>query len=177
VLDYVGTGSDFNYIWGSQLELGPAANTYVPTTTTPITVGNSFVMQVSADIPAIDGVDRTAMCVRDASGLNEYRMRRASGNDTLITVTAAGVNQNITPGNGFTGARTIRWAARNRLTTTRLAVDAALRAETTLSNTPVSLDRIILGYASTGFSFLNGYIPRLQILGDEDDNYLRQLAA
>lgn len=165
VESFAGNAANYVDLWGAQVETGPVVTDYIPTTTAPVTVGNPFTMAVDAYLPAGDGVSRVLATASDLAGANTTRVRRGVGNDTLMSVTASGANQNLGSASGFTGALSLKMAGRQRVGEGRLAVNGTLRTAASINNA-LMMDRLFLGLDVAGFSPGNLQIRKLVLYGD-----------
>lgn len=163
------------YAWGAQLETGPVATDYIPTTTAAVTVGNPFTMAVEAYLPAGDGTNRYLAALDLATP--EYNNRVALSRDAIGTFANAyslngGTISTMGPSSAKGGARVLKGAIRLQPSTGRASFDGVLTSSVGLTP-PSSLSRLTLGLFSAGGSnFLNGQIRKLVLYGDLTDAQL-----
>lgn len=169
---FTATGTETLLATGAQLETGPIATAYIPTTTAAVTVGNPFTMVAWGEFPNSTGTQQLIEANRNpAVATDRIPIYRSSG----LILAAEVLNNTVTfsPTASLPGARTIKSAVRVRASGFQPAFDGTLLANTA-ATAPSGLSRLDLGtYGTLGNAHLNGYLQRVIIYGDLSDEQLR----
>lgn len=190
---YSGVAGYGVHVWGSQLEQGLFPTTYIPAANAPATrsadlayvnglgqiLAAPFTMAASADMPAIDGAARYLVDANpdppQAGGSIRAMLTREPDNAAYAYVYNGGLTTVQTVG-GKAGKRVLSSAMRVRPSAAQAAIDGVL-GNSTPCTAPANLSRLDIGRYLVGNSaFLDGYIERIQVLGDTTNGALAALS-
>jgi hypothetical protein len=157
------------FLWGSQLELGSYATTYIPTTTTSVTrlADACFKTGISSLIGQTEGVvyldmyftQQTSAGFRGFFSLEGNITNQFSGINPQTTNNGNDINYAGTSYNLTTGRHKIACTYSQTNNQRKLFVDGVLRSTSTHTNFLATIDRIGVGCRINSFSGFDGDRP------------------